>query len=476
MAKCPCCGEEMTIAEFGAPFCPKCDGKEPVAERGSLNPAVSGLKIEGGVLVGCAKDLAGDLIIPDGVTSIGERAFFGCTALTSIAVPRSVTRIGTAAFNWCRGLKSLTVAIGNGVYHSAGDCLIETASGTLIRGCKNSVIPADGSVGVIGDHAFAVCEGLESVVIPDGVTRIGAEAFHGCTSLREVVIPGSVTDIGWDAFRGCTSLASVTIPSGVTSIGSGAFSGCRALAAIDIPGSVTSIERDAFYDCRALRSVNIADIEEWLATDLGSPSSCPMSRGAELYVDGALVTDLVISDGVTSIGDYAFYGCDSLASVTTPDSVASIGKHAFGSCGALASAAVGKGVTSMGYCAFAGCDQLKNLTVAEGNSRYHSAGNCIIETASKTLIAGCTASVIPTDGSVTTIGYSAFEDCTSLTSITIPGCVKRIESEAFYFCRSLASVVYGGTTEEWRAIEKGTEWDRDCPFKEVKCSDGTVVV
>ena len=91
----------MAIAESGAPFCPKCDGKEPVAERGSLNPAVSGLKIEGGVLVGCAKDLAGDLIIPDGVTSIDERAFFGCTALTSIAVPRSVTRIGTAAFNWC---------------------------------------------------------------------------------------------------------------------------------------------------------------------------------------------------------------------------------------------------------------------------------------------------------------------------------------------------------------------------------------
>ncbi|MCI5683074.1 MAG: leucine-rich repeat domain-containing protein, partial [Clostridiales bacterium] len=132
------------------------------------------------------------VVIPDSVTSIGDFAFSRCEGLTSVVIPGSVTSIGACAFSGCSELVSITVAKNNGIYHSKGNCLIETASKTLIAVCKNSVIPNDGSVTSIGDYVFAYCTGLTSVVIPDSVTSIGAGAFFGCDSLTSVVLPGSV--------------------------------------------------------------------------------------------------------------------------------------------------------------------------------------------------------------------------------------------------------------------------------------------
>ncbi|MBP5288871.1 MAG: leucine-rich repeat domain-containing protein, partial [Clostridia bacterium] len=146
------------------------------------------------------------ITIPDSVTSIGSGAFSGCTKLTSVTIGNSVTAIGAWAFEGCMGLTSITVAPGNSVYHSTGNCLIETASKTLICGCKNSVIPTDGSVTSIGDGAFSGCTGLTSITIPDSVTSIQADAFAGCTGLTSITIPDSVTSIDRGAFDGCTSL------------------------------------------------------------------------------------------------------------------------------------------------------------------------------------------------------------------------------------------------------------------------------
>ena len=232
-----------------------------------------------------------DIVIPSAhegkaVTSIGNSAFGNCTGLTSIEIPSSVTSIGWDAFAICTGLESITVAEGNTVYHSAGNCLIETATKTLIAGCKTSVIPSDGSVTSIGEYAFSYCTGLTS---------------------------------------------------------------------IEIPSSVTSI----------------------------------------------------------------------------------------------------------GYSAFGLCSNLESITVAEGNAVYHSAGNCIIETATKTLIAGCKTSVIPSDGSVTRIGDWAFAYCFGLTSIEIPSSVTSIGSYAFAYCENLTTIYYGGTETQWNAITKGSDWDQD---------------
>jgi hypothetical protein len=143
-------------------------------------------------------------------------------------VDSSSSRIGNS-FSNCSGLTSITVDYRNTNYHSDGNCLIKTSSKELILGCKNSIIPTDGSVTSIGDCAFSGCSGLTSITIPDRVTSIGWYAFKDCNSLVSINIPNSVTSIGWSAFAYCSSLTSITIPSSITYIGDRAFFGCDSL-------------------------------------------------------------------------------------------------------------------------------------------------------------------------------------------------------------------------------------------------------
>ena len=146
---------------------------------------------------------------------------------------------------------------------------------------------------------------------------------------------------------------------------------------------------------------------------------------------------VVIPNSVTSIGMGAFSCCTGLTSITIPDSVTSIDNEAFYGCTGLTSVTIGNGVTSIGWAAFVGCSKLTSILVADGNTKYHSSGNCLIETASKTLILGCKTSVIPSDGSMTSIGDSAFKGCTGLTSVTIPDSVTSIDRDAFRGCSKL---------------------------------------
>ena len=170
--------------------------------------------------------------IPNSVTSIGYCAFHECRSLTSVTIPNSVTSIGDFAFYYCTGLTSVIVENGNTVYDSRDNCnaIIETATNTLIAGCKNTTIP--NSVTSIGNCAFEGCTGLTSLTIPNSVTSIGEYAFYGCTGLTSVTIPNSVTSIEYAAFSSCTGLTSLTIPNSVTSIGSWAFVSCSGLTSI----------------------------------------------------------------------------------------------------------------------------------------------------------------------------------------------------------------------------------------------------
>ena len=291
----------------------------------------------------------------------------------------------------------------------------------------------------IGSYAFDG-SGVTSVTIPNTVWLIGEGAFQGCTSLPGVTIPNSVTHIGSIAFSGCSGLTSVTIPNSVTFIGGSAFSTCSNLTSISIPNSVTFIGSSAFSFCSGLTKVNVSDIGAWCNIDFDDYESNPLSYAHHLYLNGSEVTDLMIPNSVTSIGDNAFYGCSGLTSVTIPNSVTSIGYDAFYGCSGLASVTIPNSVTHIGDNAFSGCTSLSNIVVANDNPNYDSRNNCnaIIETASNKLIAGCKNTVIP--NLVTSIDNGAFSGCSSLTSIDIPNSVTSIGAYAFYGCSGLTSI------------------------------------
>ena len=194
-----------------------------------------------------------DVVIPQGVTHIGEEAFKGCTNLTSVTIPEGVTDIGAQAFMDCKNLTSITIPEG---------------------------------VTSIGEEAFGECKSLTGVTIPESVTSIGFYAFWGCKSLTSVVIQG-VTSIGGGAFRGCESLTGVTIPESVTSIGDGAFEGCGSLTSVTIPESVTSIGNEAFKGCKSLTSVVIQGV-----TSIGYSAFRDCTSLTSFTCPSAIVKDL----------------------------------------------------------------------------------------------------------------------------------------------------------------------------------------
>ena len=236
------------------------------------------------------------VMIDDGVTSIGDKAFSDCSGLTSVSIPNSVISIGNDAFYGCSGLTSIDIP---------------------------------NSVTYIGDDAFRGCSGLTSVTIPNSVTSIGEGAFYGCSGLTSVTIPNSVTSIGDYAFFDCTGLTSVTIPNSVTSIGYYAFYQCSRLTSVTIGNSVTSIGSSAFYNCYGLKKVIVKDIAAWCNISFGNAESNPVFFSHQLYSDeDTIISELVIPNSMTAIGNYAFYNTQ-LKSLTIGTGVLSIGSNAF---------------------------------------------------------------------------------------------------------------------------------------------------
>ena len=204
--------------------------------------------------------------IADGVSIIEESAFVRCTALTEITIPKSVTNIAASAFYRCTALRSVKVHPDNPTYHSEGNCLIETASKTLLIGTCNSVIPEDGSVTAIGDGAFDGCSTLTEIVIPDSVVNIGAYAFKDCTGLTKVTIGNGVTIIGSAAFQSCENLTDVTVGTGLQKIGVSAFADCKKLSSIYLPESVTEIGPSVFGGCQCLTEIRFGGTKaQWEA-------------------------------------------------------------------------------------------------------------------------------------------------------------------------------------------------------------------
>lgn len=442
-----------------------------VAVAGPLNLDNDGLEdfeIEDGVLINYSGK-AEHVVIPAGVTSIGYWAFEGCSSLESIeiptsvteigrwafkecsslkniVIPTSVTEIGKGAFKGCSSLESIEVESGNKIYHSAGNCIIETVTKKLISGCKNSVIPNDRSVTEIGDSAFSECSLLESIIIPQSVTEIGDFAFSGCSSLKSIVIPTSVTEIGDLAFSGCSSLKSITIPKSVTLIGALTFLGCSSLESIKVESG------NRVYH---------------------SAGNCLIKTATKELLMGCRNSSIPDDGSVTSIGAWAFRGCGSLESITIPKSVTSIGDWAFKDCSSLEKIIIPKSVIDMGENAFDGCpDNLVIYCEAESQPKgwkkswlgsckakvvWGYNGNQTNETKTTPELLtlqndefeikdgvlikykGKKEKVIIPIG-VTKIGAQAFLKCGFIREIVIPASVTIIGDEAFSECNFLWKV------------------------------------
>ena len=431
------------------------------------------------------------ITIPDGVTSIGNYAFSSCTGLTSITIPDSVTSIDKDAFSDCTGLKELTMPcsaeIGSNSFSECSN--VEKVTLTKGTGKMNDydssrsytpwyiskdnikeIILEDG-ITSIGNYAFSDCTGLTSITIPDDVTSIGSSAFSDCTGLTSITIPDDVTSIGSSAFSGCTGLTSITIPDDVTSIGSSAFSGCTGLKELTMPCSV-KYKYTSFFECSSIEKIT-------LTKGTGKMNDYDSSRFyTPWYISKDNIKEIILEDGITSIGNHAFSDCTGLTSITIPDDVTSIGSSAFSDCTGLTSITISDGVTSIGSSAFSGCTGLTSITIPENvtyigsfalsncKKIYYNAKNATVSLAFSSEL-----EEIIIANTVETIPDEFVKGCDTLKSITIPSSVVKIGNDAFNHCDNLESVTFMGDNR----IEMGSNIFEYCNKLKIHCKDNSFI-
>lgn len=439
---------------------------------------------------------SGNLSIPNKikgvpVTAIGSSAFKNNKNIMGITIGSNIIGVSDHAFDGCTSLTSITVAEGNTKYHSSGNCLIETASNTLVLGCKTSVIPSDGSVTSIGGYAFEGCTGLTNITIPDNVTSIGNSAFFGCTGLINITIPGSVTNISDAAFTGCnkisniygssstiaavlksggsravhihivfgttiiynafknrTEITEVTIGDSIQTIGVNAFYGCTRLTNVVVPDNVTTINDGAFRNCTSLYSITLpfvgmgdnatSDYKKVFGYIFGYTDTTSSSTEVEGATNQYYSTKY---DGTPS-RFYWYYIPSSLKKVILSDNATGVGVVGFKKCNNITQIIIGSNVRSLGQSDFALCEQLSNVTVSKNNNTYSSVDGILYNSNATRLIfapAAYEGTLIIPSG-VTSIDWYAFSGCRKIKNITIPDSMTIIDKYAFSGCWGLTTV------------------------------------
>ena len=377
---------------------------------------------------GCS-GITGTLTIPNLVTSIGSSAFFGCSGITgTLIIPNLVTSIGSSAFSGCSSLETVNfnatncTNMGNSSYFS------------VFKGCTFTTLNIGENVKIIPNYAFYDCSSITgTLTIPGAVTSIGNEAFRYCSSLNAVNFNATdCTTMGsqyFYVFSGCTAFTTLNIGNNVTRIPDYAFSGCSSITGtLTIPDAVTSIGSQAFMDCSITKLTignNVKTIGSWAF------SGCSSITGT-----------LTIPDAVNSIGIGAFNDCSSITgTLTIPNAITTIEVRTFEDCGSITGLTIGNAVTTIGWGAFKNCSNITGpLTIPDlvieigGNLASGAFYNC------------SSITELTIGNAVTTIGWSAFENCSGITgTLTIPSSVKTIESWAFANCSNVNTVNFNAT-------------------------------
>ena len=382
------------------------------------------------------------VVIEEGVTKIGDYAFCTCENITSVTIARSVKNIGNNVFKNCKELANVYYAgtkddwdgvnIGNGNdyltnatlhYHCGatagdnvywalvGDTLTIGGSGDMADYADASSVPWNNSITAI-----------KTVGIENGVTHVGAYAFSGCENLTLVTIPKSVVNIGNNAFNDCTNLDVY-------------YTGTKAewdeLTKGSGNDSLTNATLHYYVDSGTCGATGNEDKVTWILdnngtlTINGSGDMANYTNADEVQWKDSVadIKTVVIGNGVTNVGAYAFYNCTSLTSVTLSKDATIVGSYAFNNCSSLKSVTIPDDVKNIGDYAFSDCANLNSVT-------------------------------IPTK--VTKIGDAAFKNCTKLTSVTIPNSVTNVGANVFKDCNKLADVYYTGTKTEWDGLTKGS--------------------
>lgn len=355
----------------------------------------------------------GELVIPEGVTAIADRAYINQTKITSIKFPSTLKSIGSSAFNGCTGLTGeLTISenvttIGSYAFKGCTEMTgvklpskLETIGSYAFDSTGLTALELPATLKSVGDSAFQKTK-IKTLNLPDGLNLTEGSEFAECAELTEVSVGGNLAAYG--TFSSCAALTTITVREGVTSIDGSAFSDCTALTTVNLPASLTTLSSTAFSGCTALKSINFAE---------GSSFSCV---DGIVYGDNAIAfvlsidkEELTIKDGVTEIGNRAFRNQKGLKKVTLPDSLVKIGNQAFNGCTNLASINLPENLQEIGYSAFNGCTSLTMVTFPAslktiGNQAFRKCTNM--------------KGRLYLPSTITSFGQYAFDGCTGITSV-----------------------------------------------------------
>ena len=372
------------------------------------------------------------LVLKEGVTRIGDYAFYNCTELTSVEIPEGVTYIGESAFACCQSLESVTIPgsvteIGEGAFESCDSMMVlELASGLKC----------------VGAFAFSECVALRELVLPNTVERIERSAFAGTMELHELVIPGNVQEIGDNAFNGCLQLSSLTLSEGIRVIEEMAFSNCSDLTKVLIPASVERLGDGVFSDCLAMTQIAVAPESEHFVVrddilyskDLSVLVHYPASKEEQ---------EFTIPEEVRKIAGLAFASNYFLMEVMLGDHLEEVGSYAFARCSSLSFMSLPAQTTRLGVSPFHDCTMLLEIEVDPSNPCYSSIDGVLYNKEQTQLIqypAGLYDDFYKVPDTVREIAENACYDAQDLEVLKIPAGVRKIGDMAFAFCDQLRDV------------------------------------